>query len=104
MLRKRAIALAGRLHGLLRPPHCVRVVQGDSLSGGGSLPGTRLTSWLIEVSGGSEEGLFSQLLGHDPPVVARLKGKALLIDLRTVFPHEEDSIVCAFSRDREQTL
>jgi L-seryl-tRNA(Ser) seleniumtransferase len=46
---------------------------------------------------GADE-LLSRLRGNDPPVVARIEEGRVLLDLRTVFPAEDEEIVAALQR------
>ena len=61
------------------------VVECESVMGGGSLPGTTIPSLGIALDG----DLRSDLLEHDPPVVARVVSGHTVCDLRTVLPHQD---------------
>jgi L-seryl-tRNA(Ser) seleniumtransferase len=93
-LRARAESFAARLA-------CVsaQVLEGSSLIGGGATPERPLKSWLIAVESavGSVDVLEAErrLRFNDPPVVARIERDRLLVDLRTVFPGEEEELVRA---------
>ena len=81
-LEARASALAEAVGG------DVRVVDGLSTVGGGSLPGDTLPTWLVSIgaegaSGGMEE-LARRLRVGAPAVLGRIEGGRLLLDLRTV--------------------
>ena len=72
----------------------VEIGPGFSTTGGGSAPSSRIPTSLIRIvpeAGGAQE-LAAALLASDPPVVARIEDGALLVDLRTVAP-EEDQVV-----------
>ena len=75
------------------------LVPGRSAIGGGSLPGETLPSWLLslacEGSAGGPEAVMEKLRQADPPVVARIEGGRVLLDPRTVFPEEEESLLRA---------
>jgi L-seryl-tRNA(Ser) seleniumtransferase len=62
------------------------VVPALSSPGGGSLPGVTLPSWALSVqpSRTSPEALEERLRLGSPPVLGRLHGGALVLDLRTV--------------------
>ncbi|MFC1967115.1 L-seryl-tRNA(Sec) selenium transferase [Chloroflexota bacterium] len=82
-----------------------RVVDGETMVGGGSLPGGSLPTKLVAVSGGQIKGkkitaqsLARQLRGRDVPVIGRISGEDLLLDPRTVLPGE-DGIVAQALRD-----
>lgn len=87
-IRARAEALAARVPRL-RP----EIVAGESVIGGGSTPQQPIRTWLVALKGDAAKRERS-LRRHDPPVLARIEGDRLLLDLRTVFP-EEDSVVAA---------
>ncbi len=76
------------------------VVDGESVVGGGSLPGSTLPTKLFVVKGSSKakgpslaQGLAARLRANQPPVVARIEGNALLLDPRTVLPNEDQAVV-----------
>jgi len=78
------------------------VVDGESVVGGGSLPGSTLPTRLVVVKGSSKakgpslaQGLAERLRANQPPVVARIEGDALLLDPRTVLPNEDQAVVVA---------
>ena len=76
-----------------------RVVDGESMIGGGSLPGGTLPTRLVAIG---EEGkrkhqniaqaLSQRLRSQEVPVIGRISGNVLLLDPRSVLP-EEDKIV-----------
>jgi len=74
-----------------------QVIEGETMIGGGSLPGSTLSTRLVAVGEkGSRRNLAQSLarrLRHNaPPVIGRINGDVLLLDPRTVF-HEEDDVV-----------
>jgi L-seryl-tRNA(Ser) seleniumtransferase len=85
-LKARAERLLGRLDGLR-----ASLLEGSSVIGGGSTPGQPLKSWLIAVDCDVIEA-ERQCRLSDPPVVARIEDRRLLIDLRTVFVEDEDDL------------
>jgi L-seryl-tRNA(Ser) seleniumtransferase len=89
-LRARAESFAARLAGV-----STEVLEGSSLIGGGATPEQPLKSWLIAVEGGDVVEAERRLRFSDPPVVARIERDRLLVDLRTVFPEEEEELVRA---------
>lgn len=76
-LRRRAEALA-----------IGEVVECESVMGGGSLPGRTIPSIGVALDG----DVRSELLEHDPPVVARVVAGRTVCDLRTVFPNQDDAL------------
>jgi L-seryl-tRNA(Ser) seleniumtransferase len=71
------------------------VVEGASTIGGGSAPGSELRTWLVAVArdGWSPDRLESRLRRGHPPVVARIVGDRVALDLRTVRPEDEAELV-----------
>jgi L-seryl-tRNA(Ser) seleniumtransferase len=68
-------------------PAAVELIAGESVLGGGSTPGQGLPTTLVAVAptGKSTAGGLEECLRRgDPPVVARVEGERLLLDLRTV--------------------
>ncbi len=88
----RASALASRLadHDLLR----AEVVDGMSTVGGGSAPGSALPTRLVRLTPttGSSTELEQRLRSLSPPVVARVEQDAVLLDLRTVLPEQNEQL------------
>jgi L-seryl-tRNA(Ser) seleniumtransferase len=72
-----------------------KVVEGASTIGGGSAPGSELRTWLVAVArdGWSPDRLESRLRRGHPPVVARIVGDRVALDLRTVRPEDEAELV-----------
>ncbi|WP_428849286.1 L-seryl-tRNA(Sec) selenium transferase [Thermanaeromonas sp.] len=76
------------------------MVETVSQAGGGSLPLAELPSWgiMIKPLDRSPARLAAELRQGEPPVLTRLQGEAVLLDLRTVLPGEEVEIVRAVAR------
>ena len=79
-IRARAERLGGQL------------IEGDSEVGGGSFPGAKLRTWL---AGFPDESLAERLRSNDPPIIARVAGSRVLLDARTIFPEQVDTVVAA---------
>jgi L-seryl-tRNA(Ser) seleniumtransferase len=90
-LRGRAEALAARLAaagvtGCGAVPH-------DGAVGGGTYPDVPLPSWAVALEGpAGAEALALALRRGDPPVVGRIEGERVLLDVRTVDPSEEGAL------------
>ncbi|HVS38484.1 MAG TPA: L-seryl-tRNA(Sec) selenium transferase [Gemmataceae bacterium] len=94
-LRRRAETLAEQLRAT---PNVTASVREDSAYvGGGSLPDRALPTWVVEIeaAGVSDAELARRLRMGDPPVMGRLQGGKLLLDVRTVFPEQEAALIQA---------
>jgi L-seryl-tRNA(Ser) seleniumtransferase len=93
-LRQRAEQLAVRLRQV-EGIASVTVREDVAFVGGGSLPDQALKTCVLELTpralGDAE--LASRLRLGAPPVMGRLRDGKLVLDLRTVFPHQEDALV-----------
>ena len=87
-VRRRATALAARLTAA---GWATEVVDGQSAIGGGSAPGVTVPTALVRIAwpGWSADRLESWLRGLDTPVIARIAGDAVVLDLRTVSEDDE---------------
>jgi len=77
-----------------------RVIEGESMVGGGSLPGSTLPTRLVAIEGRGKQrnialSLAQKLRRHNPPVIARISDDVLLLDPRTVLPEEDGMILQA---------
>jgi L-seryl-tRNA(Ser) seleniumtransferase len=70
----------------------IELLDGESLIGGGSAPSATLPTKLLAVSVNnlSANDLAARLRHSDPPVIARVEDGRLLLDLRTVFPEQDE--------------
>ncbi|HUK88531.1 MAG TPA: L-seryl-tRNA(Sec) selenium transferase [Terriglobales bacterium] len=95
---KRAQALAQKLRVAARLE--VTVIPGESVVGGGAAPGTALPTVLLAVScaGLSADALAARLRAAEPPVIARVEEGRVLLDLRTVFPQQDELVARALAR------
>jgi L-seryl-tRNA(Ser) seleniumtransferase len=73
----------------------LRVIDGVSKTGGGSSPmGERPTRLLAVSDPNGDAGRLEQALrGGTPPIVGRLQEGRLLLDLRTVLPSQDDTLI-----------
>jgi len=73
------------------------VVPGFSVVGGGSTPDQRIESYVIALEGGatSVNAMEVRLRAARVPVIARIEGKKLILDLRTVRVDEEGELIDA---------
>jgi L-seryl-tRNA(Ser) seleniumtransferase len=87
-LRARSQHFVQRLEGLR-----LELVEGTSLIGGGSTPEQPLPTWLIAIDCPDVVEAEKRCRAANPPVIARIEEGRLLLDLRTVFPSEEEELV-----------
>lgn len=77
----------------------VALKPGVSLIGGGSAPEVEIPTFVLAVT--SKEHSVNQMERHlrefATPVLARIEDDQLILDLRTVFPEQEATIVSAFA-------
>jgi L-seryl-tRNA(Ser) seleniumtransferase len=68
------------------------LIDGDSLLGGGSAPSSTLPTTVIALTcySLSANELAARLRASDPPVIARVEEGRVLLDLRTVFPEQDE--------------
>jgi L-seryl-tRNA(Ser) seleniumtransferase len=97
-LEARACALAERLGKAARGRLAVALVPVRSPVGGGSLPGFELDSWAVELrSRRGADALAAALRGARVPVLARTRGEALLLDVRTLLPGDAEDCEAALA-------
>jgi L-seryl-tRNA(Ser) seleniumtransferase len=93
---ERAEHMMRKLH-ISSPQLRVEVVKVQSVIGGGSAPGATLPSRAVAVSSndiGAEE-IAKKLRQWTTPVIARVEEGRVLLDLRTVDMHQDDSVLRA---------
>ena len=75
------------------------VVEGDSEVGGGSFPGAKLRTWLVRLDPGTRnltpDTLAARLRGGTPLIIARIADDRVVLDPRTIFPDELESVARA---------
>jgi len=72
----------------------LELLDGESVVGGGDAPSAVLPTRLIALTHDklSANELSARLRAFTPPIVARVEEGCVLIDLRTVFPEQDDSL------------
>ena len=99
MIRQTAEQVRSRAEGLLdRCPIGAELVPGQSVIGGGATPEQSIPTWLIAIRCEDVVAAEQRLRAGDPPVIARIENGRLLLDLRTVFPEEEQELAAALGR------
>jgi len=76
------------------------VTDGESVIGGGAAPSAVLPTRLLAIAceGLSANELSAQLRASDPPIITRVEEGRVLLDLRTVFPEQDEVIVKALKQ------
>lgn len=65
------------------------LVQCFSTPGGGSMPGKSMPSWGIHINSSlSEDRILKRLRQCKPPIIARIMDTNVIIDCRTILPHQ----------------
>ena len=66
---------------------------GESLVGAGSAPGSGIHTTLVRLEVERPDAVAARLREADPPVVVRVEDGAVVIDLRTVEPADDDALL-----------
>jgi L-seryl-tRNA(Ser) seleniumtransferase len=93
-VRRRAEALAARLREV--GVEEVAVMETRCAVGGGTYPDVEIPSWAVGLPSTGHvaaQGLAARLRAGSPPVVGRIEGDTLLLELRTVLPGDVDDLV-----------
>lgn len=97
-ITERAQALTEHVRSTTGGRVMVTTSPGESTIGGGSMPGETLPTVLVVVSGKGRygpESLAKRLRQQQPPVIGRIEGGKLLLDLRTVDPADDRRLCTA---------
>jgi L-seryl-tRNA(Ser) seleniumtransferase len=104
MLTEDVKELESRAHSLiaaLRDHHVdAEIVASSASVGGGAFPTAHIPSIALALEGNARD-LEKRLRHSDPPVIGRISEDRLLLDLRTVFPREDATLVRAIAGTRE---
>jgi L-seryl-tRNA(Ser) seleniumtransferase len=94
-IARRAEGIISRVESAQRERLKLELVDGESVIGGGAAPSAVLPTRLIAVTHAdfSADELNAWLRGNTPPVIARVEDGRVLIDLRTVFPEQDATLV-----------
>ncbi|KAF1085354.1 L-seryl-tRNA(Sec) selenium transferase [Sporotomaculum syntrophicum] len=100
LLKQRAEAVTAELNTAAGEYALCKVVQTNSAVGGGALPTADLPSWGVEVAPRDMTvfDLAGRLREQEPAVIGRLQDEKLLLDLRTILPGEETTLVAVLTR------
>jgi L-seryl-tRNA(Ser) seleniumtransferase len=91
-LHTRAAAACSRLQGL---PLEIHIGRGKAKAGGGSLPESNLSSITIDIvpRNASVDDFAATLRASNPPVIGYIADSRFKLDLRTIFPHQDDLVI-----------
>jgi len=93
-LRARAGAIASNLADL---PMKIAIARGKAKTGGGTLPKSNVPSVTIEFfpRDWSLAEFAASLRASNPPVIGYIADNRFKLDLRTIFPQQDDSVISA---------
>ena len=95
MLQATAEEIRARANSASEGISGVIVIDGASVTGGGSLPGRSVETALIAVHSDKPQVLATRLREKEPPIVARVERGMLVLDLRTVAPADDAAVRAA---------
>jgi L-seryl-tRNA(Ser) seleniumtransferase len=102
-LAERPAALRARARALVGSIPSASVAAGESVAGGGSIPGYGIPSAVIRLPDERPDRLATRLRSGTPPVFCRVDEEALVFDLRTVEPEDDELLARAIRYAREET-
>jgi L-seryl-tRNA(Ser) seleniumtransferase len=74
----------------------IAIIKSQSTVGGGSLPGETLPTVVISVeSAFSVDRQASLFRKQSPPIIGRIENERFVLDLRTIFPHQDEMLISA---------
>ncbi|HEY4273788.1 MAG TPA: L-seryl-tRNA(Sec) selenium transferase [Candidatus Udaeobacter sp.] len=93
-LRARAVAISSSLQGLAV---IIEIGRGRAKAGGGTLPNSNVPSLTIDiVPANSSVAEFAAILrASNPPVIGYIADGRVKLDLRTIFPQQDDLVIKA---------
>ncbi|MFV8830418.1 L-seryl-tRNA(Sec) selenium transferase [Alkalihalobacterium sp. APHAB7] len=96
-IQKRAMQFLEKGQGL---PFHIKLEEGTSQIGGGTMPGVELATFLVSIArkGWSAQQLFNELRLSEPSIVTRIIDEKVHIDLRTITAEEIDIIITTLQR------
>jgi L-seryl-tRNA(Ser) seleniumtransferase len=69
------------------------VLESESTIGGGSLPGETLRTHVLALTSNKPDRLLAQLRTQEPPIIARVEEKHVLLDPRTVLVEQDPDVI-----------
>jgi L-seryl-tRNA(Ser) seleniumtransferase len=95
MLRLSADEIRARAEKLRERVPSLEIIEGESVAGGGSTPDQTLPTWLLAIPG---DAVQIERTLRAKTIIARIQNDRVVIDLRTVFPEEEEALVGALQQ------
>lgn len=74
------------------------MIDAESTVGGGSLPGETLPTRALALNVASPDVFAARLRANTPPIIARIEANRVVLDPRTVLPHEDDTLLAGIER------
>jgi L-seryl-tRNA(Ser) seleniumtransferase len=74
------------------------VIKGNSMVGGGSLPGENLPTYLLALDVPKANKFLARLRALPFPIIARIENGQALFDPRTVLPNQEDAFLLGLKK------
>lgn len=96
-------ALKARARSLVSSIPGASVGSGESVAGGGSVPGYGIPTSVIRLPEERPDRLAARLRAGTPPVFCRVDEDALIFDIRTVEPEDDERMARAIRYAREET-
>jgi L-seryl-tRNA(Ser) seleniumtransferase len=90
MLRMSADEIRLRAEKIRERLPSLQIIEGQSVAGGGSTPDQSLPTWLLAISGDAVQ-IEKKL--REQKIIARIQDGRVVLDLRTVFPEEDDKLI-----------
>jgi L-seryl-tRNA(Ser) seleniumtransferase len=93
-LRARAVAISSSLQGL---PVAIAIGRGRAKAGGGTLPNSNVPSVTVDIvpRNSSVAEFAATLRASNPPVIGYIAGHRVKLDLRTIFPDQDELVIKA---------
>lgn len=96
-IERRCVALVDRIESKRLHADVLRV---ESVVGGGTAPNTKLESWAVALVHNKlrADELLKALRKTEPPIIGRIVEEKVVLDLRTVSPHFDETIRLALEK------
>lgn len=107
MMRLRPEDLGRRAEEIVKQVHSTKlkidIVDGESVIGGGSAPSSALPTRLLALTceNLSSDELSARFRTFVPPIIVRVEEGRVLLDMRTVFPEQDQQVLSALARVAE---